>query len=252
VIEMPPRLRPSKFVSSLPLGIAFTLAFGGVASAQAAPSASPSAAPSSSAAAASAPASSATPAGGSSATPAPAPGAKPEPKWMQKIRAQQAARAALIAAREAAKKPAGAAAKPAKPPSLGDVLKGPARAEWELARQLYEDGDYKNAGVKYQHAYDLSSDARLLWNVAACEKNQRHYARALDALERYMKEGGALLTPEDVQEANATKGALSGLVGTLKLTANEDGADVCSTARSSARRRSRGRCASTSARASSA
>lgn len=63
------------------------------------------------------------------------------------------------------------------PKSLADTLTGDAKAEYEAGKLLYQDGDFKNALAKFQKAQELSKDARLSWNIAACEKNLRHYTR---------------------------------------------------------------------------
>ena len=123
------------------------------------------------------------------------------------------------------KKPA-AAAKPAAPKPLSETLTGQAKAEYEPGKILYQDGDHRNALVKFQHAYELSHDARLQWNVAACEKNLRHYTRVLAALDTYQKEGGALLTDQDKQDAIDLSATVRTLVSSLKVTSNEPGADV--------------------------
>ena len=39
-----------------------------------------------------------------------------------------------------------------------------------------------SCGAKF---YDLSKDPRLLWNVATCEKLQRHYARVLETCRQH-------------------------------------------------------------------
>ena len=119
-----------------------------------------------------------------------------------------------------------AAAKTVAPKSLSETLTGPAKAEYEAGKILYQDGDHQNALVKFQHAYELSSDARLQWNVAACEKNLRHYTRVLAALEKYQKEGGALLTDQDKIDATDLTATVRTLVSALKVTASEPGADV--------------------------
>ncbi len=125
------------------------------------------------------------------------------------------------------KKPAaGVAAKPAGIKPLSETLIGPAKAEYEAGKILFQDGDHKNALVKFQHAYDLSKDARLQWNVGACEKNLRHYTRVLAALEKYTSEGGALLTAQDRQDAVDLTATVRTLVSSLKVTVNEPGAEV--------------------------
>jgi PEGA domain len=131
-----------------------------------------------------------------------------------------------LAAAEPKKPLAAAAAKPAAPKPLSETLTGDAKAEYEAGKILYQDGDHKNALLKFQHAYDLAGDARLQWNIAACEKNLRHYTRVLAALEKYQKEGGALLTDQDKQDAVDLTATVRTLVSSLKVSVNEPGADV--------------------------
>lgn len=118
------------------------------------------------------------------------------------------------------------AAKKAPPKPLAQTLSGVAKAEYEAGKILYQDGDHANALLKFQRAYDLSNDPRLLWNVAACEKNLRHYTRVLAAVEKYQKEGGALLTDQDRQDAEELTATVRTLVSTLRLTIDEPGAEV--------------------------
>jgi PEGA domain len=145
--------------------------------------------------------------------------------------------AALLCAAGALTAPSAALAQPKKPApaakatapaikSLSESLTGQAKAEYEAGKILYQDGDHRNALVKFQHAYELSHDARLQWNVAACEKNLRHYTRVLSALETYQKEGGALITDQDRQDAVDLTSTVKTLVSSLKVTSNEPGADV--------------------------
>src|SRR5580692_10239044 len=77
--------------------------------------------------------------------------------------------------------------------SLADSLPADARRDYDAGKLLFEDGDYATALLKYQAAYDSTKDARLLWDVAVCEKSLRHYARALAALARYLTEGHDVL-----------------------------------------------------------
>lgn len=131
--------------------------------------------------------------------------------------------ASLPAAAQTKKK---ATTKKVAPKSLADTLTGDAKAEYEAGKLLYQDGDYKNALAKFQKAQELSSDARLSWNIAACEKNLRRYTRVLAAVERYQREGGALLTDQDRLDAEDLARTVRTLVSTIKLTVDEPGADV--------------------------
>ncbi len=117
------------------------------------------------------------------------------------------------------------AAAPAVKP-LGESLTGPARDDYEAARTLYEQNDFAGAGAKLQQAYDRSKDPRLLWNIASCEKNLRHYARVEALLTRYLSEGHSVLTKENEAEARAVLAAVHQFVSPLDLTVNEAGALV--------------------------
>jgi hypothetical protein len=109
---------------------------------------------------------------------------------------------------------------------LADTLSGMARADYAAGRVLFEDGDPASALVKFRSAYEASKDARLLWNMATCEKALRHYSRALALLEEYQREAAPLLTAQDKEDADRVIEALRSLVGNLVVTANEDGATV--------------------------
>ncbi|MGO9833054.1 MAG: PEGA domain-containing protein [Polyangiaceae bacterium] len=115
---------------------------------------------------------------------------------------------------------------PVTPPSLGDALTGQAKSEYDTARILFDSGDYSGALVKFQHAYDLSQDARLLWNMAACEKSLRAYARVLRLVERYLHDGGPLLTEAQRDDATAVLRTVRTLVTSVRLIVNESGASV--------------------------
>ncbi|HEY2511617.1 MAG TPA: PEGA domain-containing protein, partial [Polyangiaceae bacterium] len=117
-------------------------------------------------------------------------------------------------------KPAAAAQKP-----LAQALTGQAKADYESGKLLFGDGDYAGALIKLESAYELSKDPRLLYNIATCQKSQRHYAKALSTLRRYLVENAALSAAErkDVQE---TINALDPFTTKLTLKASEDGAEV--------------------------
>ena len=87
------------------------------------------------------------------------------------------------------------------PKSLSQTLTGTAKADFEAAKLLAGDGDYASALIKFVSAYEASKDPRLLWNLAFCQKNLRHYAKVLTILRRYLDEGGSSLTASDRTEA---------------------------------------------------
>jgi hypothetical protein len=133
-------------------------------------------------------------------------------------------------ARAQPRKPAAAstppAAAPAGPKPLSETLTGEAKADYDAGKLLIGDGDFVGAEVKFKSAYDRSNDPRLLWNVAACEKNQRHYARTLGLVRQYLASGGALLTDADRAEGKALIDTIEALTVKLTITVSEAGATV--------------------------
>ncbi|MEO6601437.1 MAG: PEGA domain-containing protein, partial [Polyangiaceae bacterium] len=103
------------------------------------------------------------------------------------------------------------------PPPLAQVLQGEAKAEYEAARQLVDDNDYTGALAKFRHVHELSRDARLLWNMAACEKELRHYARTASLIEQYLQQSGASLPADSRRNANDTRLALRRLYSPVTL-----------------------------------
>jgi hypothetical protein len=110
--------------------------------------------------------------------------------------------------------------------SLASSLSGPAKADYDAAKVLFVAKDYAGAEVKYASAYERSHDARLLYNMAACEKSLKHYARSLELLRRYQTEGRAVLTQADIEEADRLIETFHSFIGFVRVTVNEAGADV--------------------------
>jgi hypothetical protein len=110
--------------------------------------------------------------------------------------------------------------------ALADALTGPARAAYDTAKVLYRAGDFAGALLQFDRAYDLSSEPRLLWNIAVCEKNLRRYARAVKALERLQAEGGTRLSEEDQKDAAYLLKAIRPFVATLTVKVDTPGAAI--------------------------
>jgi hypothetical protein len=109
---------------------------------------------------------------------------------------------------------------------LAESLQGSARADYAGARILYEDGDYAGAYTKLESAYLASKDPRLLWNMAACEKALRHYANVINLLERYLKEGGAVIGTDERQATHELVETVREFVNELRLDVQPAGVDV--------------------------
>jgi hypothetical protein len=109
---------------------------------------------------------------------------------------------------------------------LAAALSGEAKADYDAGRILFGDDDYAGALVKFQRAFERAHDVRLLWNMAVCEKNLRHYARVLRLLERYQREGDAQMSPAHRVEVAEVVATVRLLISTVHLHVQQDGADV--------------------------
>jgi hypothetical protein len=144
---------------------------------------------------------------------------------LRRLRAARVAcGAALACACFALSATAGADPRPQAP--LHDTLTGSAKVAYESATILVNNGDYAGALAKYEQAYAASKDPRLLFNMAVCARSLRAYARMRGFLLRYRKEAAGTMSDEDKAEVEGALAAIRGLVASVKLTVNEDGAAV--------------------------
>jgi hypothetical protein len=109
---------------------------------------------------------------------------------------------------------------------LAESLTGDAKADYAAAVVYFGDKDYEHAFLKFKSAYERSNDARLLWNMAACQKELRRYAKAIPLVERYVKESGPALSTDDKNEADALVAALKPGTTTIRVDVSEADADV--------------------------
>ncbi|HEX4512234.1 MAG TPA: PEGA domain-containing protein, partial [Polyangiaceae bacterium] len=114
----------------------------------------------------------------------------------------------------------------AEPKPIGDELPQAARMSWASGRALFDVGNWAAAATEYNHAYDLSKNPRVLFNVAACEKNQYHYLKAMLTLRKELAEGAGKISPTEAREVKAALATLEPLVSAVAVTANEDGATL--------------------------
>ncbi|AKV03781.1 hypothetical protein AKJ09_10444 [Labilithrix luteola] len=92
--------------------------------------------------------------------------------------------------------------------------------------ELADDGQFDAALVELKKAYDLAPSYRLLYNVGIVYQQLKDYARALDAYERYVEEGGAGIAEDRLADVNARIERLKGRVGHLDIRTTEPGAEV--------------------------
>jgi hypothetical protein len=109
----------------------------------------------------------------------------------------------------------------AQAPALAESLSGQAASDYDSGRILYDDQDYAGASLKFQRAYADSKDPRLLWNVAASEKNLRHYANVLRLLERYIAEAEGSIPHAQRREVDDVIQTVRLLISTLHLSVDQ-------------------------------
>jgi hypothetical protein len=135
-------------------------------------------------------------------------------------------RARLLCAFAIASASASAEPKPAHVLPLAETLKGPAKEAYASGALLLNHNDFAGAVVKYEQAYDLSKDSRLLFDMAICEKGLRHYTRMQKRLRQFQTEQGAGISADDKAAVDGALAVVAQLVGSLQLTVSEAGATV--------------------------
>jgi hypothetical protein len=110
--------------------------------------------------------------------------------------------------------------------SLSESLHGAAKDAYQSAELLFNSRDFRGAIAEYQQAYDLSKDARLLYNMAIAQKELREYARMQASLVRYKVEVAASISPEDQAAVDSALAAIQNLVGRVAVNVNIAGAKI--------------------------
>jgi hypothetical protein len=109
---------------------------------------------------------------------------------------------------------------------LAESLHGAAKEAYTAAGLLHNRGEYAAAAIKYEEAYDLSKEPRLLFNIAACEKDLRKYARMGAYLRRFKEESGDRISSEDRKIVDDALARLKDYVGSVSVAADTAGAGV--------------------------
>jgi tetratricopeptide (TPR) repeat protein len=119
--------------------------------------------------------------------------------------------------------PAPAAAAPAA--SSPEVLKE-AGERYARGLSLYGDGEFLLALVEFERAYQLSNNYKVLYNIGQVRIQLGRYAKAKEALEEYLKMGGASLSAERTAAVNKDLAALAERTASLNVVTSEVGADI--------------------------
>src|SRR5258708_40347308 len=85
--------------------------------------------------------------------------------------------------------------------ALAESLGPQARPLYDTGVSLYRKADYAGALAQFAAAYKVEPDARLLWNMAACEKDLGHHAAAHGLVRRYLDEAQSSISEKDRRDA---------------------------------------------------
>ena len=105
-------------------------------------------------------------------------------------------------------------------------LSEPARHAWDAAKQLANAADYKGALVEFHARRALTQPARALQPGRHRRSRPTHYARAIDAWDRELREGAGQLSPAESQELKNAIAIVQQFVTTIEVSANEEGATL--------------------------
>ncbi len=101
-----------------------------------------------------------------------------------------------------------------------------ARSRFQRALELAEDGDFDASLLELRRAYELAPSYRLLYNIGLVYQELKEYARAYDAFERYLSEGGSEVPADRGLEVRRRLDRLKSRVGYLWITTTVPGAEV--------------------------
>ena len=106
--------------------------------------------------------------------------------------------------------------KPETPPEVVQE----ARRRFDRGIRLYSDGDFTLALIEFERAYELVANYRVLYNIGQVSIQLRRYAKAREALEQYLAEGGAEVEGARLEEVQADIDMLKPRTAKLLVTTN--------------------------------
>ncbi|MEP6652623.1 MAG: PEGA domain-containing protein [Myxococcales bacterium] len=111
------------------------------------------------------------------------------------------------------------------PASPTDAKKAAAREKLVAGDRLLKQGEFQQALAAFKEAYVLFPSAKIHYNFGLAYQGMGRIAEALDAFDAFL-EGAPDAQPEVRERARATLEGLMGQVGTVRVTADLDGASV--------------------------
>jgi hypothetical protein len=103
------------------------------------------------------------------------------------------------------------------PPPLTATLTGSAKTDYDTARVMLAQHDFEGALVRFTRLYEQVHDARLVADIALCEKSLSHCARATTLFDEALSIGAALFSPSQTADIRAMVQACSPRVGRVHI-----------------------------------
>ena len=97
---------------------------------------------------------------------------------------------------------------------------------FDQALQLVRDQNWAGALAAFQRAYDLSGNYVVLFNLGVCRRMLREYPEAVEAFDRYVRDGGDQISPEERADVDAYLNELRPLLATVVINVDLEGAAV--------------------------
>jgi tetratricopeptide (TPR) repeat protein len=111
-------------------------------------------------------------------------------------------------------------------PEPTQAARDEARSRFARAVELYADGDFKLALIEFERAYSLVPNYRLLYNIGQVNLQLHSYAKALDAFQAYLSEGGQDVPKARRDEVERTTESLRQRTASLRVRAQPAGAEI--------------------------
>src|SRR5262245_32910404 len=74
------------------------------------------------------------------------------------------------------------------PATVDEARTQAARSHFELGRVLFKDGKYEDALREFKQGYELIPQPRFLVNIAQCHRFLGRHDKAVEALEKFLKD----------------------------------------------------------------
>jgi hypothetical protein len=106
------------------------------------------------------------------------------------------------------------------------VSKSSARRHYALGVDLAKEDSYVEALAEFRRAYALSPHFSVLYNIGQASVALDLPVEAVEALSRYLQEGGEKIAPARRLELEAAIARQRGKIGELEISTNVDGAHI--------------------------